>query len=261
VQADWPVVGPPHKRRHLQFDSSQAEPAAAGQPLSPASAAGRLLDAVSRQLLKSRAFARYVEAATTLRVRGCRRDVRRFRPGLDYTVAHFGAMTPVPRLDATLCFVGGAGAGTGAGAAPAKRRDDEDEDEDEEDEDEEEDEEEEESEENEGEEDPWASGDVGGFECYIEADHKEGGDTAEAAEVYRGPSEGQGEGDDDDTSLLSLSPGANVLSLVMRDCEVMRFVKFVSSSAPSSRWDVAVEYEIERGEGEGEGAEAKEEEE
>ena len=31
--------------------------------------------------------------------------MRRFRAGLDYTVAHYGAMTKVPRLDATLCFV------------------------------------------------------------------------------------------------------------------------------------------------------------
>lgn len=31
--------------------------------------------------------------------------MRRFRPGLDYTVAHHGGMTAIPRLDATLCFV------------------------------------------------------------------------------------------------------------------------------------------------------------
>jgi hypothetical protein len=31
--------------------------------------------------------------------------VRRFRPGLDYTVAHFGVLTKDPRLDVVLCFV------------------------------------------------------------------------------------------------------------------------------------------------------------
>ena len=36
---------------------------------------------------------------------GYKDEVRRFRAGLDYTVAHYGAMTKVPRLDATLCFV------------------------------------------------------------------------------------------------------------------------------------------------------------
>ena len=32
-------------------------------------------------------------------------EVRRFRPGLDYTLAHYGVLTKEPRLDCTLCFV------------------------------------------------------------------------------------------------------------------------------------------------------------
>lgn len=43
---------------------------------------------------------------------------------------------------------------------------------------------------------------------------------------------------------MSVSPGANVLSLVMRDEGIMRFVKYVSAAAPGSRWDIAMEYEI-----------------
>ena len=31
--------------------------------------------------------------------------MRRVRPGLDYSVAHYGAITRDGRLDATLCFV------------------------------------------------------------------------------------------------------------------------------------------------------------
>jgi hypothetical protein len=42
---------------------------------------------------------------TALTTLGYRDEVRRFRPGLDYTVAHYGCMTTIPRLDATLCFV------------------------------------------------------------------------------------------------------------------------------------------------------------
>ena len=42
---------------------------------------------------------------TPFTVLGYKDEVRRFRAGLDYTVAHYGAMTKVPRLDATLCFV------------------------------------------------------------------------------------------------------------------------------------------------------------
>lgn len=35
--------------------------------------------------------------------------MRRFRPGLDYTVAHYGRITQEGRLDATLAFVDDAG--------------------------------------------------------------------------------------------------------------------------------------------------------
>ena len=60
---------------------------------------------------------------------------------------------------------------------------------------------------------------LGGFECYIisEAD----GDAA-AAEVYKSEVEGEGEGENAEESLLSVSPGGNVLSLVMRDQGIMR---------------------------------------
>ena len=44
---------------------------------------------------------------------------------------------------------------------------------------------------------------------------------------------------------MSVSPGFNVLSLVMRDQDTLRFIKYVSAAAPSSRWDVCAEYEIE----------------
>ena len=140
----------------------------------------------------------------------------------------------MPRLDATLCFVGGSVPSPGNGVGPdssevevgSEEDDDEDGDDDE-------------DEEDAGEQDAWASGDVGGFECYVEADGS--GDSAEAAEVYKGP----GAEGDDEPELLSLSPGPNVLSLVMRDAEVMRFVKYVSAAAPGSRWDVTLEYEIE----------------
>jgi prolyl 3-hydroxylase /prolyl 3,4-dihydroxylase len=76
---------------------------------------------------------------------------------------------------------------------------------------------------------------IGAFECYIVADAS---DTAEAAEVYRSDNQ------EEEESLLSVSPGNNILSLVMRDQQVMRFVKYVSASAPGSRWDIAVEYEL-----------------
>lgn len=42
--------------------------------------------------------------------------------------------------------------------------------------------------------------------------------------------------------MLNVSAAHNSLNLVLRDEGLMRFVKYVSASAPSSRWDVAMEY-------------------
>lgn len=75
---------------------------------------------------------------------------------------------------------------------------------------------------------------MGGFECYIAADDETGLD--EAADEYN---------QDDDTELLSVSPSNNTLSLVYRDPGTMRFVKYVGAGAPSARWDIAMEYEVE----------------
>jgi len=49
---------------------------------------------------------------------------------------------------------------------------------------------------------------------------------------------------DEDGTLLTVQPGYNRLLLVLRDEGVMRFVKYVSAAAESSRWDVCGEYEI-----------------
>ena len=70
--------------------------------------------------------------------------------------------------------------------------------------------------------------------------------------VFGAVGDGDGIGDnadeDDDNQLLSISPGCNVLSLVMRNENIMRFIKYVSHNAPGSRWDIAVDYEIESNE-------------
>ena len=49
----------------------------------------------------------------------------------------------------------------------------------------------------------------------------------------------------DEDELLSVSASFNTLSLVHRDEGLMRFVKYVSHLAPSSRWDVAMQYTVE----------------
>ena len=69
----------------------------------------------------------------------------------------------------------------------------------------------------------------------------EEGDAANAATaaVYKA------QGEDDEDELLSVSASFNTLSLVHRDEGLMRFVKYVSHLAPSSRWDVAMQYTVE----------------
>jgi hypothetical protein len=49
---------------------------------------------------------------------------------------------------------------------------------------------------------------------------------------------------DDDGALLTMSAGANELSLILRDEGVMRFVKYVSARAPGARWDLSFEYDL-----------------
>ncbi|KAI9315085.1 Oxoglutarate and iron-dependent oxygenase degradation C-term-domain-containing protein [Dichotomocladium elegans] len=85
----------------------------------------------------------------------------------------------------------------------------------------------------------WETGEVGGYECYM-APHDEEEDPA----TYKAA--------DEDGALLTLTAGANEMSLVLRDEGVMRFVKYVSARAPGSRWDVAFEYDLPEEEDEGE---------
>lgn len=125
----------------------------------------------------------------------------------------------------------------------------------------------------------WDSGEVGGFECYVEAEgfdddkdveeqdaavYEQRVIASEARDRGEGSSSAGGGGgagneedgnDDDDESdsegseaggtLLSVQGRCNCLSVVLRDEGVMRFVKFVSAAAPGSRWDVAAEFQVE----------------
>lgn len=86
----------------------------------------------------------------------------------------------------------------------------------------------------------WEVGEVGGYECYIAA---EDDDTQGDVAVYNADNE-------DDGGLLNVAAKANTLNLVHRDQGIMRFVKYTSHLAPSSRWDVAVEYKVNIPEGE-----------
>ncbi|KAJ1811903.1 putative component of NuA3 histone acetyltransferase complex, partial [Coemansia sp. RSA 2598] len=82
--------------------------------------------------------------------------------------------------------------------------------------------------------DDWADGAVGGYECYVDG----GSDDDEASNdgsVYRLTEE---------EGILLTTPAAwNTLNVVMREPGVVKFVKYVSASAPGSRWDISSEFQ------------------
>lgn len=193
ISQEWKLCGPAHKQRYLEYQHDVSH-------VDDCQVMGSLLHHVRTKVFESEPMARYLKRLTSLgKPIGIKRGrIRRFRPGLDYTVAHYGLLVERAVLDATMCFV----------------NDDGSED-----------------------QDAWQSGDVGGFECYIEAtdDDDDDGEQQGAADEYN---------EDDDTELLSVSASNNTLNLVYRDPGTMRFVKYVGSSAPSSRYDICMEYEV-----------------
>ncbi|KAJ3327586.1 hypothetical protein HDU93_001877 [Gonapodya sp. JEL0774] len=284
--AKWTISGPPHQQRYCVLLSQDHSPTTTSDtetpvpsPL-PTSPSG-LVHLLSTHLFPSAAFRHLLSNLTGLVPISSRpAEARRFRPGLDYTLARADVDAV---LDVTVCLTpdvvkpileeGGKKVGIAKGLA-AKRR----------------------KVENvssavadsgikgltkkQAKElgAKWEAGEVGGWECYM-APHdgeedpavyrsagtgkskekkekieqprsegqiddlsaKEGDDVDE--EMYEDVSDEASE-DDDSGALLNLTPTFNTMSIVLRDAGVMRFVKYVSASAGGSRWDVVGEYEV-----------------
>lgn len=129
----WEGVGPTHIQRFLRYGE-------AGE-----SEAGKQLAALRDEVFQTEAFGALLQALTGKTVKGGKAEARRFRPGLDYTLAHYGGMCEETRLDASLAFVEEEG--------EAKEL--------------------------------WGSGDVGGFECYVKADEENDGAQAAESYRHR----------------------------------------------------------------------------
>ncbi|KAJ2235686.1 putative component of NuA3 histone acetyltransferase complex [Coemansia sp. RSA 1722] len=83
--------------------------------------------------------------------------------------------------------------------------------------------------------DEWADGVVGGYECYVDGGN-DGDEASNDGSVYRLT---------EDEGILLTTPAAwNTLSVAMREPGVVRFIKYVSASAPGSRWDVSSEFQV-----------------
>lgn len=202
IAAPWKLIGPPHLRRLLQVDDAALAAAAASK--TPYARAAQALESVRRFLL-SPALGRLLFALCGRTIKAARAHIRRFRPSLDYTVAHYGDINRQTLLLATMCFC---------------------------------DETADEANHEEQGGSIWRTGDVGGFECFIVAD-EDGEQAAASAEVYRPNMV------DEDPGLLSVSAASNSLNLVLYGEGLMHFVKYVSAAAPGSRWDIACEFTLE----------------
>ena len=174
----WTMRGPTHKQRFL-------ESAGDGE--------NNVLVKLKTDCFGSLAFQKLVSCMTKVALNSGRASVRRFRPGLDYTLAHSGVETAGYQLDATLCMV--------------------------------------------EDYEQWGLGEVGGYDCYMVNDTEAKGPNNASAEVYSEAAE-----DDDET--VTLPATRNCLNLVLCNEGVMRFTKYISATAPGSRWDIMNEYEI-----------------
>ncbi|EIW72950.1 hypothetical protein TREMEDRAFT_42106 [Tremella mesenterica DSM 1558] len=273
----WKLQGPTSKHRYASLSSSSSR--------TPH------LHRILFELIPSEAFRAWLSVVSSLAPVGYRAEGRRFRHGLDYTLANGEDKNGEARLDVCLGLTWWADVQPGS-----------------------------------DEEDGLIE--HGGWDCYLAApdenedpavyqssravkvnDHQEDNelgnkpDTQEPNETSKGESSqadrpkeesGDGQGDledgedqedangtieleidpdqlspsdfdsdsdadaNDDGPLLTQAVCFNRLVLVLRDPGVMKFTKYLSASAPGSRWDVSGEWEVGVLEEDDEGAEGKE---
>lgn len=224
-QTSWRVAKPPHKHRFLYLQPGQAD-----KEVSP-------IKELLEDFLPSPQFRAWLAMATDCKIEGHDVLARRFRRGLDYTLAT--GYEGKPRLELNFGLTPTSGWG-----------DDEDEDE----------EEAAEAEQNgkangskskskskgkgkapvkEEKEEPES---VGGHEVYMAGDDEDDEDAA----IYKASA-------DDDNILFFQAASWNQLTMVLRDSGTLRFVKYVSRKAQGDRWDISASYDIEEGESEDEG--------
>ncbi|CAG7848369.1 Prolyl 3,4-dihydroxylase ofd1; AltName: Full=2-oxoglutarate and Fe(II) dioxygenase domain-containing protein 1; AltName: Full=PKHD-type hydroxylase ofd1 [Serendipita indica DSM 11827] len=238
TDSQWHAKGPPHKARYCVLSNKRRS----GRPDSPSYIAEDSPEWIMRQLQEvlfpSPAFRTWLAIVTSLLPLRHTVEARRFRPGLDYTLAT--SEETESRLDVCLGLT-----------PPIERGID-------------------------GTVDgSWQTGEWGGWECYlppadgdedptvyrsskskrrVQENGNQNGKTTEssttnghdrsAVEDEENEDMSDEEEEDDSGPLLTVQPGFNRLLLVLRDERVMHFVKYLSASAPGCRWDVCGEWEV-----------------
>ncbi|CCD25269.1 oxidative DNA demethylase NDAI_0E04520 [Naumovozyma dairenensis CBS 421] len=225
VSYPWKTAMPSHKRKYLYIDGKKFQKFETGEDLIATINNDELSNfemvkeiisskktsnddyGVEIELIelscffKSLIFKKYLLLLTSLCLVSEQILIRRFRPGLDFTLAnkcqlnvkHFNEILDNV-LEGTLCLT------------PSKG---------------------------------WESGEVGGYEMYMMDDTKEKleDEVDIEAEWYKNDDGG-------DSVLLNCKPSWNSFNLVLRDESVLEFVKYVSWSAKSSRWDIKLKYDV-----------------
>jgi hypothetical protein len=246
----WTIQGPTSKHRYTSLSPSTDSKTTPN------------LQNVLKNLLPSEAFRAWLSVVSSLAPVGYRAEARRFRKGLDYTLAGGEEKDGEVRLDVWL------GATWWADVEPGSDEED-------------------------------VLVENGGWECYLAApdegedpavyqssrakdrgvegpdeeehpqvDEKESGPSnaeVEGSEKREGPKITMGgqelefdpdqfspsdfdsdseAGSEDDGPLLTLPVSFNKLLLVLRDPGVMRFVKYLGGGAEGSRWDLGGEWEV-----------------
>lgn len=236
--SSWPVAVPPHKQKYLYLQPWTADLKTEGS--SP-------VEELLNTLFPSLEFKKLLQHATGLKLASRNVLARRFRRGMDYTLAT-GLHSSSPaaataasngnanmQLEISLSLTPTSGWEPIeplplATAAKSKTRP--------------------KSRLNPNRQEPKPFDDstrtLGGYEMYMSA---EDDDPTNDPAVYQAGAE-----DGDDGVLLVNYPGWNVLSVALRDQGVLKFVKYVSKAASGDRWDLVGEFGVEvREEGEGRG--------
>lgn len=225
----WPVAVPPHKQKYLYLQSSSG-----GKGMTP-------LEELVTVLLPSPQFKKLIQHATGLKLTSRNILARRFRRGMDYTLATgLSSSSPATednpmQLELTLNLTPTTGwespnpeeeegmkkkekkKAKGKGKSrlnpdfvreeKEKRFDD-------------------------------SARTLGGYEMYMAA---EDDDPTNDPAVYKAG------GDEEEDGVLFVNyPGWNSLSLALRDQGVLKFVKYVSASAKGDRWDLVGEFGMEK---------------
>jgi len=215
------VAKPPHKQRFLYRKAMPSESTESGD-YTP-------LDELLDQFFTSPLFARWLQLVTNLDF--CANEIlaRRFRCGSDYTLASES------KSDGTVVEIC-------LGITPSWGS--------EQDEDDNSDGGEEENKDASSKEKEDEDAEWGGYEAYMVADGDDEEDDENIEEPsgtgagHRGktksdPAIYKASGDDDDDGIAFSMPACwNNMSIVARDLGLLKFVKYVSASAPGDRWDV-----------------------